>query len=99
MATNNLINTNLQLCSTVLIFTIAFVIGLRAEVLTSNKQTHVGENAHILIEQFSHVYTRKRRNLPTSEEIRVYVDKHNEFRRQEGASNMHILVSFDIYML
>ena len=41
---------------------------------------------------------RVRRELPTTEERQMYLDVHNDFRRQQGASNMNEVVSFILFI-
>ena len=41
---------------------------------------------------------RVRRTLPTDEEMQLYLDLHNDYRREQGASNMNELVSCYMYI-
>ena len=61
--------------------------------LKSNKRTSIGENSDMLRDQQDMLHSVKKRSLPSIDEIRLYVDKHNTLRRLEGSSNMHILVN------
>ena len=70
---------------------------IRINSLKSNKRTFIGENSDMLRDQQDMLHSVKRRSLPSSDDIRLYVDKHNTLRRQEGSSNMHILVTCIIF--
>ena len=83
------------LCVFVLCVHQAFSLSDGKQVLTrkSNKVTHVGENAHLLTKRAATEHARHKRQLQNQPDPALYVNVHNALRRQEGSSNMNVLVS------
>ena len=73
----------------------AFSLSDSKQVLTqkSHKLTHVGENAHLLTKRAATEHARQKRQLQNQPDPALYVNVHNALRRQEGSSNMNVLVS------